>query len=136
MDLGPHPTLQSHAAMTTILGLDLGKFKCVACLYDPQTQEARYRTIATDPDVLRGFLAAHRPDLVVFETCTLAGWVADLCTDLGLACRLANPLGEDWPWSKVKRKTDRDDALKLARLAALGQLPNRMRMSQLAPPFD
>mgnify|MGYP007071125238 FL=1 len=122
--------------MTTILGLDLGKFKSVACLYDPQTQEARYRTSATDPDVLRGFLAAHRPDLVVCETCTLAGWVADLCTDLGLACRLANPLGEDWPWSKVKRKTDRDDALKLARLAALGQLPNRMRMSQLAPPFD
>ena len=35
--------------MSTILGLDLGKFKSVACLYDPKTPEARYSTIATDP---------------------------------------------------------------------------------------
>jgi transposase len=109
--------------MTTILGLDLGKFKSVACLYDPETRAARYHTIATDPDVLRGFLAAHRPDLVAFETCTVAGWVADTCSALGLAHRVANPLGEAWQWTKVKRKTDRDDALKLARLAALGHLP-------------
>ena len=30
---------------------------------------------------------------------------------------------ERWKWRKVKRKTDRDDALKLARLARLGELP-------------
>ena len=30
---------------------------------------------------------------------------------------------EAWSWRKVKRKTDRDDALKLARMAALGELP-------------
>jgi hypothetical protein len=47
--------------MTTILGLDLGKFKSVSCLYDPMTQGARYSTIATDPDVLRGFLADKGP---------------------------------------------------------------------------
>jgi hypothetical protein len=69
--------------MATILGLDLGKFKSVACLYDPKTQEARYSTIATDPDVLRGFLAAHRPDLVAFETRTVAGRVADACSAVG-----------------------------------------------------
>jgi hypothetical protein len=28
--------------MNTILGLDLGKFKSVACLYDPQTTDARF----------------------------------------------------------------------------------------------
>jgi hypothetical protein len=38
--------------MTTILGLDLGKFKSVACHYDPNTLEARYQTI-TDPDTAR-----------------------------------------------------------------------------------
>jgi transposase len=59
--------------MTTILGLDLGKFKSVACFYNPDTQEARYSTIPTDPDTLSGFLAAARPDLTVFETCTVAG---------------------------------------------------------------
>jgi len=31
--------------------------------------------------------------------------------------------GEAWRWRRVKRKTDRDDALKLARLALLEQLP-------------
>jgi transposase len=31
---------------------------------------------------------------------------------------------ERWKWRKVKRKTDRDDALKLARLARLGELPH------------
>ncbi len=73
--------------MTTILGLGLGKFKSVACLDDPDTQKARDRTITTDPDPLR----RHRPDLVVFETGTIAGWVADLCGELGLPCRVADP---------------------------------------------
>ncbi|MFL5281869.1 MAG: transposase, partial [Rhodopila sp.] len=109
--------------MSTILGLDLGKFKSVTCLYDPQTQEARYSTITTDPDTLRVVLQQHRPELVVFETCTVAGWVADTCQELGLAYAVANPMGEAWQWRKVKRKTDRDDALKLARMAALGELP-------------
>ncbi|MGE5754361.1 MAG: IS110 family transposase [Planctomycetaceae bacterium] len=109
--------------MTTILGLDLGKFKSVSCLYDPSTLEARSSTITTDPDSFRKFLERERPDLVVFETCTIAGWVADLCAALGLAYLVANPMNEAWQWRKVKRKTDRDDAPKLARMAVLGQLP-------------
>ena len=43
--------------------------------------------------------------------------------DMGLAYAVANPMGEAWSWRKVKRKSDRDDALKLARMAALGELP-------------
>jgi transposase len=109
--------------MKTILGLDLGKFKSVACVYDPNTQEARHETIATDPATVRRLLDRHRPDLVVFETCTIAGWVADTCVDLGLRYLVADPMNEAWRWSKVRRKTDRDDALKLARMAALGELP-------------
>jgi transposase len=62
-------------------------------------------------------------DLVVFEACTLAGWVFDLCRDLQVQAQVANTNGEAWKWKNGKRKTDKDDALKLARLAALGQLP-------------
>jgi transposase len=109
--------------MATILGLDLGKFKSVSCLYQPNTQEAAFSTIDTDPTLLRRHLEQLRPDLVVFETCTIAGWVADLCDELGIARLVADPMNEAWRWSKVKRKTDRDDALKLARMAALGELP-------------
>src|ERR671914_283749 len=35
----------------------------------------------------------------------------------------ADSCHEAWRWTKVKRKTDRDDALKLAKLAVMGQLP-------------
>jgi transposase len=107
----------------TILGLDLGKFKSVACSYDPGTHDTSFTTVPTDPDAIRGLLATGRPDLVAFETCTVAGWVADTCAELKLPYLVANPMGEAWRWSRVKRKTDRDDALKLARMAALGQLP-------------
>jgi transposase len=109
--------------MATILGLDLGKFKSTACLYDPDTTAARFTTVHTDPADLRKLLEAERPGLVVFETCTVAGWVADTCDELGLKYLVANPMGEAWQWRKVKRKTDRDDARKLARMAALGELP-------------
>src|SRR5262245_15691452 len=109
--------------MSTILGLDLGKFKSVACAYDTETNSARFTTVHTDPHDLRKRLEAERPGLVVFETCTVAGWVADTCEELGLAYLVANPMHEAWSWRKVRRKTDRDDALKLARMAALGELP-------------
>ncbi|HWE36426.1 MAG TPA: IS110 family transposase [Isosphaeraceae bacterium] len=108
--------------MSTILGLDLGKFKSLACLYDTDTTVARFTTIPTDPADLRKLLEAERPGLVVFETGTVAGWVADTCAELEVAYAVANPMHEAWSWRKVKRKTDRDDALKLARMAALGEL--------------
>lgn len=106
-----------------ILGLDLGKFKSVGCEYDSETQEARFTTVPTSPIALRQWLSRLRPEMVVFETCTIAGWVADLCLELNLKFVVANTLDEAWQWRKVKRKTDRDDALKLARMYSLGQLP-------------
>jgi transposase len=109
--------------MATILGIDLGKTKSVACSYDPQTQEATFATIPTDPDALRSALERLRPGLVVFEACTVAGWLADICRESGLKFLVANTMSEAWSWRKVKRKTDRDDARKLARMAALGELP-------------
>ncbi len=61
--------------------------------------------------------------LVVFETCESAGWVHDVASGLGLSVAVANPSNEAWRWTKVKRKTDRDDALKLAKMASMNQLP-------------
>ena len=61
--------------------------------------------------------------LVVFETCDCGGWVYDIAAALGFVVAIANPSHEAWRWTKVKRKTDRDDALKLASMAAMRQLP-------------
>jgi hypothetical protein len=90
--------------MNTILGLDLGKFKSVACLDDPQTTDARFTTVYSHPADLRPLLQAERPALVVFETCTIAGWVADLCAELGLVFAVANPMHEAWSWRKFERR--------------------------------
>jgi transposase len=59
----------------------------------------------------------------VVEACSACGWICDLAESLGIEVRVANTHGEAWKWKKVKRKTDRDDALKLAKLAATDQLP-------------
>lgn len=106
-----------------ILALDLGKFKTAVCHYDRDTTEATFETIRTGLDVFRTLIENANADVVVFETCTPAGWVADLCDKLDQPYFVANPCGEAWKWSKIKRKTDRDDALKLARLTAMNQLP-------------
>jgi transposase len=111
------------AATSAILALDLGKYKSVACLYDPQGGEASFQTLTTSRAELARLLERHRPAVVVIEACTLAGWVHDLCTRRGVACKVANTASEAWKFKHAKRKTDRDDALRLAQLEALGQLP-------------
>lgn len=105
-----------------ILAIDLGKFKSVACQLDTDTNTTEYDTLASDGGYLRSFLSTVSPDLIVFEACSLAGWVHDLCLELGFEVLVCNPNQEAWKWKNVKRKTDKDDALKLAKLAALGQL--------------
>lgn len=111
------------AATGTILALDLGKYKSVACLYDRATAQARFHTLDTTREELRRLFEQHRPALIVFEACALAGWVHDLCAELGLPCKVANTASEAWKFKHTKRKTDKDDALRLAQLEALGQLP-------------
>ncbi|HEV7299612.1 MAG TPA: IS110 family transposase [Tepidisphaeraceae bacterium] len=75
-------------------------------------------------DLLARHVTAPDPSdtLVCFETCDTAGWVHDVCAALGTATTVVNANDERWRWRRVKRKTDRDDALKLARLALLDQL--------------
>jgi transposase len=109
--------------MQKIIGLDLGKYNTTSCTLMTADGEVRFATLPTTVARLREFLEQERPDLVVFEACTQAGWTADLCRSLGLKYAAANTNGEAWKWKNVKRKTDRDDALKLARLAYLGELP-------------
>ena len=123
----------------TILGLDLGKFKSVCCAMRPDDGGAHaFEAIATTPAALHELLARHAADdpagaWLVVETCDCAGWVHDLAAALGVACTVVHTIGDErWRWRKVKRKTDRDDALKLARLARLGELPPAVRVPTAA----
>jgi hypothetical protein len=58
-------------AATPIVALDLGKYKSVACLYEPATVQARFQTLDTTRENLLALLQRSRPGVVVFEACLL-----------------------------------------------------------------
>jgi transposase len=105
-----------------ILAIDLGKFNSVACLFDTATNQSEFDTLPTQRWALEQLLNKHHPDQVLIETCSISGWVHDFIQGLGYKTIVANPSAEAWRWKNVKRKTDKDDALKLAKLAALEQV--------------
>ena len=106
-----------------ILALDLGKFKSVACDYDTETREAQYVKIKTAPMIIHQLIVRQAPQRIVFEIGPSAGWVYDVAKGFDVEVQVANPNGEGWRWRNAKRKTDRLDALKLAKLSAVDQLP-------------
>jgi transposase len=108
--------------MSRILAIDLGKFKSVTCLLETESNQTEFWTMATERHYLEAVLNHYHPDVVVIEACSIAGWVHDFCTSKGYEVVVCNPAQEPWKWKHLKRKTDRDDALKIAKLAALEQL--------------
>jgi transposase len=109
--------------MAKILAIDLGKFNSEVCVFDSGTGEIGFQRISSDRLYIRRVLELEGADVVVFEACTMAGWVFDLCRELGLRAKVANTSSEAWKFKNLKRKTDRDDAERLARLEAMGELP-------------
>ncbi len=105
-----------------ILAIDLGKFKSVSCLFNTANNQTEFQTIPTLRWAFEQLLHTTQPEQVVFETGTVSGWVHDLCKSLGYPVLVANPSEDAWKWQNVKRKTDKDDALKLAKLTALDQI--------------
>lgn len=106
-----------------ILAMDLGKSKTVVCFYDSETGEHRFDKVLTRPQQLHDLIVEQSPDRVVFEICSCAGWIYDLVHGLVAEIEVANPNTQGWRWKNVKRKNDRDDALKLAQLSSMNQLP-------------
>src|SRR5262249_12875919 len=115
-------TLKTASTMT-ILAIDLGKDKSVACVHDAATGAFRFTSFETTRSELHRRLAREQPAVVIIEACLLAGWVHDLCVEFGPRCLIANTASEAWKFKHLKRKTDKDDALRLAQLYLLDQLP-------------
>ena len=59
----------------------------------------------------------------MIEVGPAAGWIKDLVGRMELELQVANPTHQGWRWRKVKNKTDRVDAVKLAQLSSVNQLP-------------
>ena len=105
-----------------ILALDLGKFNTMCCFFDSKTRKHTFLNAITDRHYLETVFKKHKIDLLVMEACGPSGWINDLAQSLGLKTLVCSTNEEAWKWSNVKRKTDKDDALKLARMAAMGEL--------------
>lgn len=105
-----------------IIAIDLGKFNSMVCFYDSESQKHSFAKATTEKNYFRTLLKNHSADLVVVEACGPSGWVNDLCLELGLPIIVCSTHEEAWLFKNVKRKTDKDDALKLARMASLGHL--------------
>jgi transposase len=98
-----------------ILSLGLGKFKSMCCIFEPRTKRLVFQNTPTTQPAIHTLLKSRQIDLVVMEACGPSGWISDVCHELGLKTLVCSTIEEAWHWKNVKRKTDRDDALKLAR---------------------
>lgn len=105
-----------------ILAIDMGRSKSVACDYAGETAEHEFQTLVTEPAAFHDLILERSPDVVVIEISPAAGWVRDLCEALGVKVVVASTSDEAWRWQKIKVKTDRKDALKLAKMQAMNQI--------------
>jgi len=105
-----------------ILGVDLGQSKSAwACLDNTSGELHQGWVVPAEAAWLR-LLERCRPEQVVIESGPLAARVHDLLVAQKVKVLVADPTREAWNWKNVKRKTDPDDALKLVRLALVGQI--------------
>lgn len=105
-----------------ILSLDLGKYKTVGCDYERESGKHSFKGTVTTAAALEQLVKEVKPDRVVIEVCNIAGWVCDLLREMGVEVQVANTSDDAWRWRKVKKKNDRQDALKAAQLSAVNQL--------------
>ncbi len=105
-----------------ILSIDLGKFNSMACFFDTRTQKPVFLNTPTTRPAIGRLLSDQPVDLVVMEACGPSGWISDVCYELGLKTLVCSTNEEAWQWKNVKRKTDRDDALRLARMTMMRDL--------------
>jgi hypothetical protein len=102
-----------------ILALELGKFNTMCCFFDTKTRKHSFLNAATDRDYLTTVFKKHKIDLVVMEACGPSGWITHVAKGLELETVVCSTNEDAWKWANVKRKTDKDDALKLARMSAI-----------------
>ena len=105
-----------------IVAIDLGKYNSMCCFFNTETRKYSFWNASTSRPYMEKLLKSHAVDRVVMEACGPSGWMHDLCEELKLETLVCSTNEAAWLWKNVKRKTDEDDALKLARLDMLGQL--------------
>jgi len=106
-----------------ILALDLGKYKSVFCDFDSGSGKHEFGRIQTQPQEMHDLFVERQPDRLVIEAGPAAGWVYDMARALKIEAEVANTNHEIWKGHVSQNKNDRSDALRLAKLSWLGELP-------------
>jgi transposase len=106
-----------------ILAIDLAKARSLFCWHDVVKGTHRMKTIASTPKAFHDALTSEKVERVIIEVCDMAGWIKDLCESLQIPLQIANGNTEGWRWRNVKKKTDKEDVLKLISLSLTNQLP-------------
>lgn len=99
-----------------ILSIDLGKFQSVCCFYEKETGKHRFETIKTNRAHVKNLLDKNPCEIVIMEACGPSGWISDVCRSRDIKSLICSTNEEAWSWKSVKRKTDRDDARRLAQM--------------------
>ena len=105
-----------------LLSMDLGEFNPTCYLFDTETKIAPFETIATKRSHVDHLLNSNQADLVVMEARGPSGWISDVCSQRNLQTIVCSTNDEAWCWKNTKRKSDRDDAPKLAKVAMMDAL--------------
>jgi len=95
----------------------------VYCDYIRESGEHEFGTVKTTPQAVHDLIVSREPHRVVMEVCSIAGWIVDIARALGKETETANTSNDAWRWKNVKKKNYKEDALKLARLSAMNQIP-------------
>ena len=106
-----------------ILALDIGKFNTVYCDYICENGKHEFGKVKTTPRAIHDLIVDKEPQRVVMEVSEIAGWVVDIARALGIETEIAHTTHEAWRWKNVKKKNDKEDALKLAKLSTMNQIP-------------
>jgi len=95
----------------------------VFCDYICENGKHEFGKVKTTPRAIHDLIVDKEPQRVVMEVSEIAGWVVDIARALGIETETANTSHEAWRWKNVKKKNDKEDALKLAKLSTMNQLP-------------
>ncbi len=108
-----------------ILAIDLSSYgqSSVSCRFDSEAKTHVFGRVATTREALVALAQELKPDEIVIESCGVSHLVHQALRAAGpWRLLVANVNEEPWKWRNTKRKTDRDDALRLAKLAAAGDI--------------
>jgi len=111
--------------MSNILAIDLGKNNSAVCIFDRSSLRCKYKTLRTRKQVMHDLFVEYQDqiEIVLFETGSQMGWVADILWALKIPFKVANTNHAAWKWKNNPNKSDRKDAQRLAMMYHSGFFP-------------